>query len=253
MSGERLLRVEHTMGTVFSVDVRDRPTPRIEDALDEVARWLRRVDELFSTYRPQSQLSRLARHELALGDCDPLIREVLGRCEEMAERTDGWFSPYYAGTLDPTGLVKGWAVERASEILAGAGAVNTCVNGGGDIQMRGERAPGEPWRAGVSDPARPGELIAVVANSGTLGMATSGTAERGEHVYDPHTRAPVHGGLASVTVLAESLTEADVWATAAFAMGGARAHDRLEALPGVEALGVSTDRNVWRTSGFPGA
>ncbi|WP_037678123.1 FAD:protein FMN transferase [Streptomyces albus] len=237
------------MGTVFSFDVRG---PRAHDAgpaVEEAVAWLHRVDELFSPYREDSELSRLARGELSAGDCDPLIAEVLLLCEGAEEMSDGWFSTRYAGGLDPTGLVKGWAVEKASQRLAEAGAADTCVNGGGDIQLCGRAGPGRPWRTGISDPLRPGRLAAVVEGEGRLAVATSGTAERGCHVLNPHTGSPPRHGLVSVTVLAEGLTAADAWATAAFARGRS-ARDWLEALPDVEAFAVTADGGTWSTTGF---
>ncbi|MEV6107389.1 FAD:protein FMN transferase [Streptomyces sp. NPDC051940] len=244
----RTRHAAHLMGTVFSFDV-----PAGTD-LDDALRWLHRVDALFSTYDEGSEISRLARGELGMRDCDPLVRDVRALCEDAEARSGGFFSARYGGPFDPTGLVKGWAVEAVGQLLSAAGVVDYCVNGGGDIQLAGRPAPGERWRTGVSDPLRPGELIAVVeAGPATTAVATSGPAERGCHIRDPRTGEPADGGgLASVTVLAEGLTAADAWATAAYAMGSEAAREWLEGLPGVEALGVTTDRGTWRTSGLSG-
>jgi thiamine biosynthesis lipoprotein len=178
-----------------------------------------------------------------------LVAEVLALCEAAEARSHGWFSSRYAGTLDPTGLVKGWAVERASLLLAAAGVPDTCINGGGDIQVSGRREPGRPWRIGISDPLHPGRFVAVVEGAGQFAVATSGTAERGCHVLDPNSGAPPRNGLASVTVLTRGLTAADAWATAAFARGST-ARDWLEALPDVEAFAVTSDGDTWCTAGF---
>ncbi|MFE9008079.1 FAD:protein FMN transferase [Streptomyces sp. NPDC007875] len=241
---------EHVMGTVVSFDIRDPATPAIHRAVDTAVAWLHQVDEVFSPYRPDSVISRLDRGELTPDRCGPEVAEVLGLCEEAAHATGGWFSPTPDGRLDPSGMVKGWAVERASRILHAAGAHNTCVNGGGDIQLRGEAAPGIPWRIGIAHPTRVGELAAVVTGH-DLAVATSGTAERGAHVLDPHTGRPATG-LLSLTLTGRHLTRADAYATAAFAMG-AGAHDWVEALDGHEALGITTAGEIWRTLDFPGA
>ncbi|MEU0805868.1 FAD:protein FMN transferase [Streptomyces sp. NPDC005970] len=237
------------MGTVFSFDIRDPATPAIGRALEQAVAWLHHVDEVFSTYRPASAISRLGRGELAPERCGPEVAEVLGLCEAAARATDGWFSHTPGGRLDPSGMVKGWAVERASEILYAAGAHNTCVNGGGDIQLRGEAAPGVPWRIGIAHPLRPGALCAVVTGRDHLAVATSGTAERGSHVLDPHTGEPATA-LASLTLTGHGLTWTDALATAAFAMG-AGAHAWTEALDGHEALAVTAAGEIWRTPGFP--
>ncbi|WP_245687302.1 FAD:protein FMN transferase [Streptacidiphilus griseoplanus] len=238
---ERLHHVEEAMGTVFSFDVRGGG---LDDALSAAVASLHQADTVFSTYRPESQVSRLARGELTLAACDPDIREVLRRCEEAEQRSRGWFSARYAGPLDPTGLVKGWAVERAARMLYAAGAEGVCLNGGGDIQLLGG-----PWRVGIADPLRPGQLAAVVAADDDLAVATSGPAERGCHILAPGTGLPPETSLASLTVLCRSLTEADAWATAGYAMGDA-ARDWLEELPDTEAFAVTSDGGLWHTTGF---
>nr|WSX81714.1 FAD:protein FMN transferase [Streptomyces sp. NBC_00899] len=228
------------MGTVFSFDVRGAG-PRAAAALEAAAAWLGHVDEVFSTYRPQSQVSRLAAGTLALSACSPEVWEVLGLCEAAERRSDGWFSAGYAGGFDPTGLVKGWAVERAATMVASAGADAVCVNGGGDVQVHGG-----PWRIGVSDPLRKGALATVVHAEGELAVATSGPAERGCHIVDPRTGRPPATALASLTVVCRGLTEADTCATAGYAMGD-RARDWLESLPGTRAFAITADGTSWTT------
>jgi thiamine biosynthesis lipoprotein len=239
-----LRHVEQAMGTVFSFDVRGPAGPRVKAALEVAVAFLHRVDDVFSTYRPRSEISRLARGELTLSQCHPDVWEVVRLCERAERTSNGWFTAYYAGTLDPTGLVKGWSIERAARMLTSAGAGAVCVNGGGDIQLHGG-----PWRVGIADPLRPGELAAVVEAHDDLAVATSGPAERGCHILDPHTGEPPESGLASMTVVCRSLTDADAWATAAYAMGDA-ARPWLEDFPGVEAFAVVEDGGTWHTSGF---
>jgi FAD:protein FMN transferase len=242
--------VEHAMGTVFSFDLRDVPeeaSVRVRAALEAAVASLHRVDEVFSLYRPNSQLSRLARGALTVGECASEVGEVLLLCEEAERLSDGWFDTQYAGTLDPTGLVKGWAVERAARMLLSAGAGAVCVNGGGDVQLYGG-----PWRVGIADPFRPGRLATVVeagGDGGDLAVATSGPAERGCHIVDPRTGEPPARGLASLTVVCAALTDADARATAAYAMGDA-ARAWLADLPGTEAFAVTADGSTWQTSGF---
>ncbi|MEV0777435.1 FAD:protein FMN transferase [Streptomyces sp. NPDC050428] len=247
--GRGLRHVEHVMGTVFSFDIRDERVPAIEAALSEAVSWLHHVDEVYSTYRPDSTICRLARHEIGPADCSPEVREVLALCRSAVRVSGGWFSHLATGVLDPSGLVKGWAVEGASEILYEAGARNTCLNGGGDLRLRGEAAPGAPWRIGIAHPLRPGELCTVV-EAGDLAVATSGTAERGAHVVNPHLGISAKG-LASVTVTGAGLTLTDAYATAAFAKGES-ARDWLESLDGYEGFAVLPDGRSWQTDCFPG-
>lgn len=234
------------MGTVVSIDVRG---PGVAAAdLQQVVDWLQWVDATFSTYRPDSAVNRLGRGEIAVGDGPPELAEVLHRCAAAREATHGYFTATPYGALDPSGLVKGWAIERASELLRAAGSTSHAVNGGGDIQLAGDAMPGRPWRVGIADPLRPGRLVAVVAASDRA-VATSGLAERGSHVIDPFTGRPATD-LAAVTLVGDHLAVIDAYATAAFAMGRAARH-WIEALPGVEALAVAPDGRTWRTAGFP--
>ena len=238
-------RVVECMGTVFSFDVR---APGVEPAaLDEAERWLRHVDATFSTYREDSTISRLARGDVRRADCSAEVRAVLAECERLEQVTGGYFTMRPGGRLDPSGLVKGWAIERASDLLRDAGSQNHCVNGGGDVQCAGEAAPGQPWRVGIAHPLRPGELAAVAVGRG-LAVATSGLYERGAHIVDP-VGGRVPTDLAGLTVVGTRLAETDAFATAAFAMGvGARAW--IETLPGYEAFAVLPDGSTWHTSGW---
>ncbi|MZD53598.1 FAD:protein FMN transferase [Streptomyces sp. SID5606] len=240
------------MGTVFSFDVRGGEPAAVRTALDEAVAQLRRADEVFSTYREDSQVSRLARDEVAVGECAPEVAEVLGLAAEAERVSEGWFSTRYRGRLDPTGIVKGWAVECAARRLASAGATGVSLNGGGDVQLLGTPGSGRPWRVGVSDPLRPGGLAAVVSAAGAaeLAVATSGSAERGAHVVDPRTGRLAVTDLLSVTVVAPRLTWADCWATAAFAMGSREGLRWLESLPGVEGLLITAGDEVRCTGGL---
>ncbi|HEY0871345.1 MAG TPA: FAD:protein FMN transferase [Acidothermaceae bacterium] len=245
-----LVHVEHVMGTVVSFDVRADDSRRalMQDAVADAVSWLHRVDEVFSTYRSDSQISRLGRGDLKLAECDDDVAEVLDLCAEIGRESDGYFSSTYGGQLDPTGLVKGWAVQRASEILVGAGSEHHCVNGGGDIQAVGGMAVDSPWVIGISHPLQRDGFASVVTITGGA-VATSGTAERGAHVVDPHTGQAVTS-LASVSVVGADLIRSDAYATAAIAMGGS-ARAWLESRSGYEAFAVAADGSGWWTSGYP--
>jgi thiamine biosynthesis lipoprotein len=245
VSQQRRIRIEHCMGTVFSLDLR---TPEVEDeALDAAARWLHWVDATFSTYRPDSWISRLGRGDLAETDCPPVVGQVLSRGKQLSLETSGYFSLYAAGSLDPSGLVKGWAIERASDILVTAGSISHCLNGGGDVQCVGDAGTGKPWRVGIADPHHPGQVVAVLAGP-DLAVATSGETERGHHIHNPHGAVEATG-LASITLIGRHLRDVDAYATAAFAMGDA-ARSWVEGLEGVEAFTVMSDGGTWYTDGL---
>jgi thiamine biosynthesis lipoprotein len=237
--------VEHCMGTVFSFDLRPPHVPAA--VLNDVVAWLHRTDVTFSPYRHDSDISRLARGDITVAGCATEVGEILDLCDRLKETTGGCFSAYASGTLDPSGVVKGWAVERASAMLRRAGSHNHSVNGGGDVRLAGGPEPGRPWGIGIADPLRPGSVTTVITGR-DMAVATSGTAERGAHILDPRTGLPATG-LASVTVVGPSLSTADAYATAAFVMGDA-ARDWIEGLPGHEAHAVRADGSTWTTSGL---
>jgi thiamine biosynthesis lipoprotein len=232
----RTVRVEHCMGTAFTIDVRDPGD--WNDAIADVVGWLHRVDTVFSTYRPDSDINRIQRRELRVEDAHPEVGRVLDLCAQVQVATGGAFSAMPQGRLDPTGLVKGWAVERASLLLRDHGARNHGVNGGGDLQLAGEAAPGRPWVVGISDP-RDRSRIASTVTGRDFAVATSGAAERGQHILDPFTARPA-AGLASATVVGPSLTFADAYATAAFVLGR-QATRWIEDVEGYQALLIDTD------------
>jgi len=233
------------MGTAISVDGRGGAVSPA--ALDDVFAWFRRVDDVFSTYKSESQVTRLGRGELAVADCDADVRWVLQRCEEIRQETDGYFDAWASGRLDPSGLVKGWAVEVASGMLVERGCKDHCINAGGDIRLRGEPEPGRPWGAGISHPLIANRLTVVVTGR-DMAVATSGTAERGLHVLNPLTGRPA-ADLASVTIVGPDLTTTDAYATAALAMGR-EAPRWLERLGQHEAYVVDAAGHVWWTAGF---
>jgi FAD:protein FMN transferase len=212
-----LHRVETVMGIPVGVDVRDDGVdPAV---LDRVFVHLRAVDAAFSPYRATSDVRRIAAGTLPVTAARPEVRAVLARCERLRHATGGRFDVHATGRLDPSGFVKGWAVDGAVALVRAAGACNLCVHAGGDIRVAGERAPGRPWRVGVQHPSAAGRTAAVLhAPAAGLAVATSGAYERGAHIVDPRTGEPPEGVL-SVTVLGPDLGTADAYATAAFAIG----------------------------------
>jgi thiamine biosynthesis lipoprotein len=242
-------------GTVVTIEVRD---PMEERELEPLWEWFQRVDDLFSTWRSDSEISRLARGELELEQTSAEVPVVLALCERMKRTSQGAFDIRFAAVdlatdrpgrcpIDPTGLVKGWAVDRAGELLDAAGVSNYAINAGGDVLVRGRPRPGAAWRVGIRHPWQRDKSAAVVGVTDAA-VATSGDYERGDHVVDPRTGAPAHG-LVSVTVVASGLAVADGYATAALALGS-DGMEWLATLPDVVAMGITVERRVVKTSGF---
>jgi thiamine biosynthesis lipoprotein len=206
--------------------------------------WFRHVDETFSPFKEDSEVSRIRRGELALSDASEDVRGVFERCVELREETLGYFDVDAVG-LDPSGFVKGWAVDEAAAILERAGVREYAINAGGDIRTRGH------WTIGIQHPGDT-QAIAKVVEGIDLAVATSGAYERGEHVRDPHTGdAPLD--ILSVTITGPDLGTADAYATAAFAMGARRAPGWTARLRGYEAMTILADGRVLSTPGFPSA
>jgi FAD:protein FMN transferase len=227
--------VEHVMGIPVGIDVRDAIDPGAIEAAFDHLRW---VDATFSTYRPDSAVN---------GEPTAEVRAVLDRCDELRRSTGGWFDVHATGRLDPSAFVKGWALEGAAAILTEAGARNMCLHAGGDVLVRGERAPGRPWRVGIQHPRRRDRVAAVLA-ARDLAVATSGAYERGKHIVDPRSGRPSQGVL-SVTVAGPDLGTADAYSTAAFAMG-LEGPAWTATLDGYSALTILADGRVLSTTGL---
>ncbi|WP_250279605.1 FAD:protein FMN transferase [Frankia sp. Cppng1_Ct_nod] len=265
-SPSRRAWVEQIMGMPVSVHVRGPRAcvdPGVERIVADVFDGLRRVDALFSTYRPDSEIMRLNRGELRLRECNGLIREVADLCAEATERTDGYFTadlPVHDRStpglpaadrcrwFDPSGLVKGWAVERAARDLSAIDGHDYYLGAGGDIAAYVDDPMSPAWNVGVEDPLdRSRVLGALPIRSG--GIATSGSAARGAHIINPRTGRPAGGDALAVTVVGPSVMWADVYATAAFARG-ADALTWLAGLEQTEGLIVAADGDYRSTPGF---
>lgn len=242
--------VEHVMGFPVSLDVPagGRATTT---AFESMFAMLRAVDRRFSTYRADSEISRLRRGELPLSGCHPTVHEVLDWCRVFEERSFGAFRARRPGAgLDPTGVVKGWAMQRAADQLRAAGLRDFCLNAGGDVIVDGEPAPGRSWRVGIRHPDR-SDAVCAVLGLRDAAVATSGAYERGPHIVDGATGLPPTG-LRSVTIVADSLLVADATATAAFAMGE-RGPAWAALQPGCLLYAVTEDGRVLRSAGLDSA
>jgi len=212
------------MGMPISLAMRGRHAAGAKAlaAWAEVMQDLSEVDRVFSTYRPDSFVSRLARHEITLDECPPEVGEVMA-LGELAERESfGAFrvrrpGPSGEPMLDPSGVVKGWAVERAAVHLRDLETTDFCLSAGGDMVCWTLDPLAPPWRIGIEDPHDPRRLVAV-AHVTTGAVATSGTAHRGSHLVDARTGLAPRG-VTSVSVVGHSLTWSDIEATAAYAHG----------------------------------
>jgi thiamine biosynthesis lipoprotein len=217
-----VVRNHAVMGTMASVHVHDRIEPGgVVAAIDAMWAELDRLEAMFSTFQPTSEISRVNGGDLHLLDASPEVLEVVDACTWLEHASNGAFRARRPGdsTLDPAGFVKGWAAELSAQCLDRAGLTQWYLSVGGDIQTRGTASDRSPWRVAISDPTKddPRAICALVEVSGDA-VATSGTAARGRHLWDGRNNQPVES-LASMTVVGPHLTWADAFATTAFVMG----------------------------------
>jgi FAD:protein FMN transferase len=243
----RLVHTEEVWDTVVSLHLAG---PGAERARGAIVAWLHEVDDLLSTFRPETPLARWRRGELALHDCPPAVQQVLALAEDAEQATGGAFDPLWGGGRpDPTGLVKGWAADAAVARALECGVTGVQVNAGGDVRTAGSPDGTRPWRLGIEAPGLPGKLLDVVSGH-DLCLATSGTDRRGAHVL--HDGRPARGAL-SVTVAGPDLARADAYSTAALALG-AQAGPLLAELDaaGFPSLLVRADGEIVATPRWPG-
>ncbi len=205
------------MGTVIGIDIRDPlPAEQLESILADCFAEFARIEDVFSTFRPTSMISRLGRGEITESGCTIEVRDILARCEDLRTTTDGAFDHRPIGgrvALDPAGIVKGWSVDQVANILIHADVLHWCINAGGDVACHGGSAPGVPWNIGIRHPTQAHD-VALVLNAPALCVATTATYERGDHVWgaaaSPYT---------SVSVMGPELWFADAAAKVVFTSG----------------------------------
>jgi len=234
------------MGMPITVDVVGADAPR---AIEGVFGYFTSVDYRFSPYRSDSELSAMNRGEVAGDALSEDMQEVLALAELTRHETQGFFDIRRPdGRVDPSGLVKGWAIRKAARLLDDGDTRNYMIEAGGDIQCRGHNESGARWRVGIRSPFNDSEIVKVLM-PGDCGVATSGLYVRGAHIYNPRSGSCVDTAVASLTVVGPDIYEADRFATAAFAMG----HEGIgfiEEAHGLEGYAIAANGIATMTSGF---
>lgn len=234
------------MGMPVTVEIVDRvPANHLESVYD----YFTAVDMRFSLYKPDSEISAYNRGEIPLAALSAAMREVLALASRTKADTNGIFEIRRPdGVLDPSGIVKGWAVRNAALVLKASGVRNFYVDAGGDIQTGGHNEDGESWRVGIRNPFNDQEIVKAVSLS-ECGIATSGTYVRGQHIYNPDRPDEPITDIVSLSVIGPDVLEADRFATAAFAMGGHGIYF-LEDQQGLEGYVIAANGVATQTSGF---
>ena len=234
------------MGMPVTVDIAGASEGEL---IETVYGYFEQIDRRFSTYRSDSEIAAINRGDVPVADWSGEMLEVLAIAERTKSETDGYFDIRKPdGSLDPSGIVKGWAIRNAAAIVQRAGIRDFFIEAGGDVQSCGKNASGYDWSVGIRNPFNADEIVKVVYPRGR-GMATSGTYVRGQHIYNPHGIGRPIQDIVSLTVIGADVLEADRFATAAFAMG----RDGIlfvEQTPGLEGYVVDTNGRATPTSGF---
>lgn len=235
------------MGMTVTVEIADMTaTQRI---LDEVFHYFESVDKQFSTYKDTSEISHINRGEITPSKFSDEMKEVFALAEKTHIESHGFFDIHTPkGTYDPSGVVKGWAINNAAHLIASCGYKNFFIDAGGDIQSSEHTAEGKPWSVGIKNPFNAQEIVKVIYPKGK-GVATSGTYIRGQHIYNPHAPQSPLEDVVSLTVVGGNVCDADRYATAAFAMGTQGIHF-IEELRGFEGYAIDKHAIATMTRGF---
>ncbi len=204
------------------------------------------ADEKYSPYKTTSEVSRLNRQPLFERRYSAELTQIMLLAEQTKQDSDGYFDVHHNGVFDPSGIVKGWAIQKAAAVLNGW-TNNFYIEAGGDIQVSGLSQYGSAWRIGVRNPFNRTENVAVVTLENAA-IATSGTAIRGAHIYDP-IQGRALNEVVSLSVISSRILDADRMATAAFAMGE-KGLDFLNRRRGYEAYMIYADGSAAMTAGW---
>ncbi|MCL5409363.1 MAG: FAD:protein FMN transferase [Patescibacteria group bacterium] len=219
------------------------------DHLDEVFAYLDFVDHKFSTYKETSEISQINQHRLTPKQYSQEMIEVLNLCAETKQLTNGYFDiENRLGLLDPSGLVKGWAIQKSAEILWKKGLQNFYIEAGGDVQVSGQNERGQNWRIGIQNPFQLSEIVQVICLT-NCGLATSGSYLRGPHIYNPQQKDQIIEDVVSLTVIGPNVYEADRFATAAFAMGK-KGIEFISSREGLAGYMIDNNKVITQTANF---
>lgn len=219
-----------------------------EKDLKKIFAYFDYIDNKFSTFKNSSEITKINQGKLRRDNYSQDMQTLLALAAITKKETNGYFDIQQKGKLDPSGVVKGWAINESAKLLTRAGFRNFYIEAGGDIQVSGKNQDGESWKIGIRNPFSTGEIVKALVFSHNEGVATSGTYERGLHIYNPKTQKPVKE-IVSLTVIGPDIYEADRFATAAFAMGRGGIY-WIEKMPGLEGYLIDSQGMATFTSGF---
>lgn len=237
---------EFIMGMPITITIQDAGVEKKD--FDIIFDYFRSIDEQFSTYKDTSEVTRINRGLLRIEATSDSMKEIITQCQLTKTESKGYFNCFHKNTFDPSGIVKGWSIYQAAIQLQKAGFKHYFIDAGGDVQVSEKNKEGKPWKVGIRNPFNGKEIIKVLSVS-NKGVATSGTAARGQHIYNPHQPGQEIKDIVSITVVGKNVYEADRFATAAFAMGKSGI-EFVESLPDIEGYMVDAKGTATFTNHF---
>lgn len=235
------------MGMPITIVIRTSDLTRAEQAAHDAFKYLIQIDQRFSPFKEDSEVSAINRGGLKASEYSDQMNHILGLAEITKQDTAGWFDVWNNGRFDPCGIVKGWALQEVSQQIKDAGFENFLVDGSGDIQSSGQDSDG-PWQIGIRNPFAPSEIVKVVGLAGNA-CATSGSYFLGDHIYRPLKVKSIGCEIVSLSIVAPNVYEADRFTTAAFAMGEAGI-EFVEKQPGLEGYAIDATGTATMSSGW---
>ena len=228
-------KVETIMGIPISIDI-----PKGNDKIFiESFAIFSEIDNRFSTYKKDSEVSHFNEGAISLKDCSDSFKAIYAKCQLLKKETNGYFDAFYNKKYDPSGYVKGYAIDQVANFLKQKGYSEFLINAGGDIAASSHSS--KKWKIGIADPNNTKKILALLEVD-AIAIATSGTYERGDHIIDPLTKKkPVF--FKSVTIFGPSILIADVYATVIFSMGK-KGLELLQQLPGYSCIYVDKNNEL---------
>lgn len=247
------------MGTTFIFQIADSDDDLKTAKNVEIAcSILVDADNMFSLYKPESEVSLLNSGELSWEEASKTQIDVQHQVTNWMAITEGFFSPISPeGVYDPSGLVKTWATRNAAIYLEANGYRDFTINAGGDIYLGPQVSTAPLTRVGLSNlkpiASKEAAVNMVLDLEGTdfRAVATSGSAERGEHIW-VGTSSNESKELIQASVAAVDILTADIWATALIS-GGLEALALFESkVDPADAVAMVTTSNgkILTTPGF---
>jgi len=236
------------MGMPITVDIADKNAAGSD--INKIFDYFKYVDKKFSPFKENSEITKINNGQVKEENYSEDVKEIFELSEQTKKETYGYFDIIdNNGKYNPSGIVKGWAIYKAAELLENMGYKNFYVDAGGDIQVYGKNAQKDNWKIGIKNPFKTNEIIKVVYLDKNQGIATSGTYIRGQHIYNPKSRDEKMSEIVSISIIGPNVYEADRFATAAFAMQG-EGVNFIEKLDGFEAYMIDKNGIATMTSNF---